>query len=154
MRILLTKLENIVLTIITIPRLSPLLSVMVSPLLSDMVSTSGRLHSEFVLLLFLQDHRETDRFFSTSRVQVVQSTSDQFHYRRTTFSSQFKSKITNILVKSDALLLVKDATLRINLNIDVVHRLLNHTLTHHTLGETSRLLTSSLSLGVPVPHST
>jgi hypothetical protein len=27
------------------------------------VSTSGRLHSEFVRLLFLQDHRETDRFF-------------------------------------------------------------------------------------------
>ena len=25
-------------------------------------STSGRLHSEFVRLLFLQDHRETDRF--------------------------------------------------------------------------------------------
>ncbi len=26
-------------------------------------STSGRLHSEFVRLLFLQTHRETDRFF-------------------------------------------------------------------------------------------
>ena len=25
--------------------------------------TSGRLHSEFIRLLFLQDHRETDRFF-------------------------------------------------------------------------------------------
>ena len=25
-------------------------------------STSGRLHSEFIRLLFLQDHRETDRF--------------------------------------------------------------------------------------------
>jgi hypothetical protein len=32
------------------------------------VSTSGRLHSEFVRLLFLQDHRETDRFFTTSGV--------------------------------------------------------------------------------------
>jgi hypothetical protein len=29
-------------------------------------STSGRLHSEFIRLLFLQDHRETDRFFTTS----------------------------------------------------------------------------------------
>ena len=27
------------------------------------VSTSGRLHSEFIRLLFLQVHRETDRFF-------------------------------------------------------------------------------------------
>jgi hypothetical protein len=32
-------------------------------------STSGRLHSEFVRLLFFQDHRETDRFFSASGVQ-------------------------------------------------------------------------------------
>ena len=29
-------------------------------------STSGRLHSEFIRLLFLQSHRETDRFFATS----------------------------------------------------------------------------------------
>jgi hypothetical protein len=33
------------------------------------VSTSGRLHSEFVRLLFLQAHRETDRFFAASGVQ-------------------------------------------------------------------------------------
>ncbi len=31
------------------------------------VSTSGRLHSEFVRLLFLQAHRETDRFFCIFR---------------------------------------------------------------------------------------
>jgi hypothetical protein len=30
-------------------------------------STSGRLHSEFVRLLFLQAHRETDRFFCNFR---------------------------------------------------------------------------------------
>jgi hypothetical protein len=35
-------------------------------------STSGRLHSEFVRLLFLQAHRETDRFFATSGVQLAQ----------------------------------------------------------------------------------
>jgi hypothetical protein len=33
------------------------------------VSTSGRLHSEFIRLLFLQDHRETYRFFPDSGVQ-------------------------------------------------------------------------------------
>ncbi len=33
-------------------------------------STSGRLNSEFVHLLLLQDHRETDRFFETSGVQI------------------------------------------------------------------------------------
>ena len=31
-------------------------------------STSGRLHCEFVRLLFLQAHRETDRFFAASGV--------------------------------------------------------------------------------------
>ncbi len=33
-------------------------------------STSGRLHSELVLLLSLQDHRETDRCFSTVGVYL------------------------------------------------------------------------------------
>ena len=37
-------------------------------------STSGRLHSEFVLLLFLQTHRETDLFFSPSGVHPKSST--------------------------------------------------------------------------------
>ena len=36
-------------------------------------STSGRLHSEFIRLLFLQAHRETDRFFAASGVQLAQS---------------------------------------------------------------------------------
>jgi hypothetical protein len=36
--------------------------------------TSGRLHSEFVRLLFLQDHRETYRFFPGSGVQLPKKT--------------------------------------------------------------------------------
>ncbi len=40
-------------------------------------STSGRLHSEFVRLLFSKTHRETDRFFTVSRVQIPQSDRDQ-----------------------------------------------------------------------------
>jgi hypothetical protein len=36
-------------------------------------STSGRLHSEFVRILFLQAHRETDRFFAASGVQLAQT---------------------------------------------------------------------------------
>jgi hypothetical protein len=39
--------------------------------MSAIPSTSGRLHSEFVRLLFLQAHRETDRFFAVSGVQSV-----------------------------------------------------------------------------------
>ena len=41
-------------------------------------STSDRLHSEFVFLLFLQTHRVTDRFFSFSGVQITQSDRCQF----------------------------------------------------------------------------
>ena len=50
-------------------------------------STSDRLHGEFVRLLFLQTHRETDRFFEDSGVQLAQPDRDQFHYLRTVFSS-------------------------------------------------------------------
>jgi hypothetical protein len=44
--------------------------------MTAMASTSGRLqvlHSEFVRLLFLQDHRKTDRFFAASGVQLAQT---------------------------------------------------------------------------------
>ena len=34
-------------------------------------STSGRLHSEFVCLLFLQAHRQTDRFFVVSGARLT-----------------------------------------------------------------------------------
>ncbi len=39
----------------------------------DIPSTSWRLHSEFVLLLFLQGHRETDLFFVSSGVHLPET---------------------------------------------------------------------------------
>ena len=108
-------------------------------------STSGRIHSEFVRLLFLQTHRETDRFFAASGVQVAQHARDQFHYCRAAFSSQLKSKIANILGKV--------AALRITLNTDGAP-LPSRSHSHLSHSQTSRLLTSSLSLGVPVPLRT
>ena len=39
--------------------------------MTAIASTSGRLHSEFIRLLFLQAHRETDRFFAASGVQFA-----------------------------------------------------------------------------------
>jgi hypothetical protein len=39
--------------------------------MTAVASTSGRLHCELVSLLFLQDHRETDRFFAASGVQLA-----------------------------------------------------------------------------------
>jgi hypothetical protein len=108
-------------------------------------SSSGCLHSELVCLLFLQDHRETDRFFEASGVQFAQSDRDQFHYLRAEFSSQIKSKVDNFLAKADALW--------ITLNIDGV-TIASKAHTHPSHSQTSRLFTSSLSLGVPVPRVT
>ena len=49
-------------------------------------STSGRLQSEFVRILFLQAHRETDRFFAASGVQLAQThPGGQFTFRRAAF---------------------------------------------------------------------
>jgi hypothetical protein len=107
-------------------------------------STSGRLHSEFVRLLFLQAHRETDRFFIDLGVQVVESNNVQFHYLLVSFSSQMKFKCENILAKV--------ATLRISLNIDGVP-VTSRSHTHPSHLQTSRLCTSSQSC-VPVSRST
>jgi hypothetical protein len=65
----------------------------------SIASTSGRLHSEFIRILFLQAHRETDRFFAASGVMPSQSDRGFFHYLRTAFSSMLKSRVGNILVK-------------------------------------------------------
>jgi hypothetical protein len=110
-------------------------------------STSDRLHSAFIRLLFLQSHRETDRFFVASRVQSAQSNlgSSYFHFRRTAFSSILKSKYGLILAKTTAS--------RINLNLDGAP-ITSQSHTHPSYSQTYRLLISSLSLGVPVPRST
>ena len=113
--------------------------------MSAIPSTSGRLHSEFIRLLFLQTHRETDRFFTTSGVQPVPWNRGTFHFERATFLGQFKTKIGSSLAKA--------ADLRVNLNIDGVP-ITSRSHTHPSHSQTSRLLTSSLSLGVPVPRTT
>ncbi len=94
----------------------------------SMASTSGRLHSEFVRILFLQAHRETDRFFAASGVQLPE----------THPGGQFTAKA---------------AVLRININLDGTP-IASKSHTHPSHSQTSRLLTSSLSLGVPVPRPT
>jgi hypothetical protein len=107
-------------------------------------STSGRVHSEFVWFLILQAHRETDRFFTVSGVQFPQPTSGLFHFHHSVFSSQVKVEV--------GIILFKVATLLINLNIDGVPiGSKSHTPPSHS--QTTRLRTSSLSLGVPVSHT-
>jgi hypothetical protein len=93
----------------------------------------------------LQAHRETDRFFAASGVQLAQTQRGMFHIRRTVFSTSLKAKVGSTLAKA--------AALRINLNIDG-SPITSRTHTHPSHSQTSRLLTSSLSLGVPVPRAT
>jgi len=69
----------------------------------------------------------------------------QFLNRRAAFSSQLKSKVGNILTKA--------AEQRITLNIDGTP-ITSKSHTHPSHSQTSRLFTSSLSLGVPVPRGT
>ncbi len=85
-------------------------------------------------------------FFSVSGVQSSQSNlgSSYFHFRRVEFSSILKSKCD---------ILAKAAALRINLNLDG-ESITSQSHTHPSYSQTSRLLTSSLSLGVPVLRST
>jgi hypothetical protein len=113
--------------------------------MTTIASTSGRLHSEFIRILFLQSHRETDLFFAASGLLSAQSDRGFFHYLHEAFSSMFKSRVGNILVKV--------AVLRINLNLDG-SSITSKSHTHPPHSQTSRLLTSSLSLGVPVPRPT
>jgi hypothetical protein len=136
MRLSLTKYEHTVQTIIIVPLTSSPFCLILLVRLS---------HSEFVFLLFLQAHRETDRFFAPSGVQLAQPTSGLFHFRHAAFSSHLKAKVGNILAKA--------AALRINLNIDGTP-IASKSHTHSSHSQTSRLLTSSLSLGVTVPRGT
>jgi hypothetical protein len=109
--------------------------------------TTGRLHSEFIRLLFLQAHRETDRFFTASGGQSAESNlgASYFHLRRAAFSGLLKSRVGNIIAKTSAV--------RVNLNLDGAP-IASSSHTHPSHSPTSRLLTSSLSLGVPVPRPT
>jgi hypothetical protein len=69
--------------------------------MSAIASTSGRLHSEFVRLLFLQAHRETDRFFAALGVHLAESAnSGLFHFRRVAFSSQLRTKVGSTVAKT------------------------------------------------------
>jgi hypothetical protein len=65
MRLMLTKSYNTVLTVLIANRPSDI------SFMSAIASTAGRLHCEFVRLLFLQAHRETNRFLAASGVQLA-----------------------------------------------------------------------------------
>jgi hypothetical protein len=71
--------------------------------MSAVASTSGRLHSEFSRLLFLKAHRETDCFFTTSGVQLLQNDRGLFHFRRAAFLVTLKGIVGSTLTKVEVL---------------------------------------------------
>ena len=116
-------------------------------------TTIHRLQSPFYPLLLVRlggyianlSDSYSYRLIAASGVQSAQSDRGFFHFRRAAFSSMLKSHVGNILAKA--------AALRINLNLDGAP-IASKSHTHPSHSQTSRLLTSSLSLGVPVPRPT
>ena len=78
--------------------------------LPAIASTSGRIHSELLRLLFLHAHRETTRFFEIFDDGHAQPYTSRFTYRRAAFFNTLKSKT--------GLMVARAAALRTNINID------------------------------------
>jgi hypothetical protein len=74
------------------------------------VSTSTRMHGEFLRLLFLQAHRETEAHFTAAGMSSQCNQSDSFRFKRAAFYQSLKSKV--------GLAAAKAAALRINLNVE------------------------------------
>jgi hypothetical protein len=94
--------------------------------------------SEVALTLVLMDTYIT---LINLCIHLAQTDRVQFHFRRSPFSSQLKNRVGLVLVKVEAL--------RITLNLDGVP-ITSKSHTHPSHSQTSRLLTLSLSSGVPV----
>ena len=78
--------------------------------LPAIMSTSNRMHGEFLRLLFLQAHRETTAHFIATGLPSQQNRSDNaFRFKRAAFYMGLKSKVGLVAAKASAL--------RINLNI-------------------------------------
>ena len=90
-------------------------------------STTGRLHAEFLRLLFWHAHRESEEF-SKLTGQLAQPNQDSVFSKRAAFFNSLKSKVGHIMAKASAL--------RVNMNLAP------------TVPSTSRARTSSSHTGV------
>ena len=71
-------------------------------------STTGRLHAEFLRLLFWHAHRESEELFKLTG-QLAQPNQDSAFSKRAAFFNSLKSKVGHIMAKASAL--------RINMNL-------------------------------------
>jgi hypothetical protein len=61
--------------------------------LPAIMSTSTRMHGEFLRLLFLQAHRETEAHFTAAGMSFQRNQSDSFRFKRAAFYQSLKSKV-------------------------------------------------------------
>jgi hypothetical protein len=73
------------------------------------MSTSNRMHGEFLRLLFLQARRETEAHFTAAGMPSQCNQSESFRFKRAAFYQGLKSKV--------GLAAAIAAALRINLNV-------------------------------------
>ncbi len=77
--------------------------------LPAIISTSNCMHGEFLRLLFLQTHRETEAHFTAAGMPSQRNQSESFLFKSDAFYQGLKSKVR--------LPAAKAAALRINLNV-------------------------------------
>ena len=71
-------------------------------------STTGRLHAEFLRLLFWHAHRESEELFKLTG-QLAQPNQDAVFSKRAAFFNSLKSKVGHIMAQASAL--------RVNMNL-------------------------------------
>ena len=72
-------------------------------------STTTRMHGEFLRLLFLQAHWETEAHFTAAGMSSQTNNSEALRFKRAAFYNGLKSKV--------GLAAAKAAALRVNLNV-------------------------------------
>jgi hypothetical protein len=78
--------------------------------LPAIMSTSTRMHGEFLRLPFLEAHRETEAHITAAGMSLQRNQSDSFRFKRAAFYQSLKSNV--------GLAAAKAAALRINLNVE------------------------------------
>jgi hypothetical protein len=111
--------------------------------LPAIMSTSNRMHGEFLRLLFLQAHRETEAHFTAAGMpsQRNHNQLESFRFKRAAFYQGLKSKVV--------LAAAKAAALRINLNVQGCSIVASPM---HAPSRTSLLLPLLLSHNLPLPR--
>ena len=63
------------------------------PILPAIVSTSTRMHGEYLRLLFLQAHRETEAHFTAAGISSQTNNSEALRFKRAAFYNGLNSKV-------------------------------------------------------------